>query len=120
MSELYWVTRVGVLHNCIIAIIIVLAVVLLVALIVCANRGEESEEDELAVIRFFRTTIVAIVLLLVINIFIPSKQDMYIIYGIGGTIDYIKQDSVGKQLPHKVIEACDKFIEEQKGGEDES
>ena len=34
------------------------------------------------------------------------------IYGIGGTIDYIKSNDTAKQIPDKCINALDKFIDE--------
>lgn len=63
--------------------------------------------------KYAKKTFIAFVSLLLIEVFIPSTREMYIIYGVGGTIDHIKQDSVGNQLPHKVIEACDKFLEQE-------
>ena len=34
------------------------------------------------------------------------------IYGLGGTLDYIKSNEVAKQLPDKCIIALDKYLEE--------
>lgn len=36
---------------------------------------------------------------------------MYMIYGVGGTIDYLKDNETAKQLPDKVIVALDKYID---------
>lgn len=44
--------------------------------------------------------------------FVPSKKDMLMIYGLGSTIDYIKQNDAAKQIPDKCIDALDKFIDE--------
>ena len=33
------------------------------------------------------------------------------IYGIGGTIDYIKSNETAKQLPDKCIKALDKLVD---------
>lgn len=48
--------------------------------------------------------------------FIPSTKEMYAIYGIGGVIDYVKGNEKAKKLPDKVIDALDKYLDEQKGG----
>ena len=49
---------------------------------------------------------------------IPSQKELYVIYGIGGTIDYIRNDSIGSQLPDKCIRAIDvcldKYVDDQK------
>lgn len=36
---------------------------------------------------------------------------MYLIYGVGGTIDYLKDNETAKQLPDKVVIALDKYID---------
>lgn len=51
-------------------------------------------------------------------IFIPSKEDMYIIYGVGGTLDYLKENPEAGKLPDKTIEllnvAMDEYINDHK------
>lgn len=44
------------------------------------------------------------------NTFIPTTKEAYLIYGVGGTIDYLRSDQTAKQIPHKV--AVDKYLEE--------
>ena len=44
-------------------------------------------------------------------LFTPTTKEMYLIYGLGGTIDYIKSNDKAKQLPDKCIDALDKYIE---------
>ncbi len=49
------------------------------------------------------------------RLFYPNtERDIMLIYGIGGTVDYIKQNETAKQLPDKVIMAIDKYLDEQK------
>jgi hypothetical protein len=55
---------------------------------------------------------------LLVFCFIPSPKEMYAIYGIGGVIDYVKGNEKAKKLPDKVIDALDKYLDEQKGGEE--
>lgn len=50
---------------------------------------------------------------LLFGIFIPSEKDLYIIYGVGGTIDYIRSNDTAKQLPDKVVNAIDAWISNQ-------
>ena len=45
-------------------------------------------------------------------VFIPSKRDMLMIIGIGGTIEYLKSNDTAKELPDKVIMAIDKFLDD--------
>ena len=39
------------------------------------------------------------------------KNDALLIYGVGGTIDYVKSNETAKQLPDKYIKALDKWVD---------
>ena len=43
--------------------------------------------------------------------FVPSKRELYIIYGVGGTIDYLKDNPTAKELPDKFIKALDTWVD---------
>lgn len=45
------------------------------------------------------------------NIFIPTTNEALLIYGVGGTIDYVKSNKTAKQLPDKYIKALDKLVD---------
>lgn len=45
--------------------------------------------------------------------FTPSTEKAYKIVGIGGTIDYLKDNNTAKQLPDKCIKALDILLEKQ-------
>ena len=57
--------------------------------------------------RFIFVTIVACF----INLFIPTTNEALMIYGVGGTIDYVKSNETAKQLPDNYIKALDKLVE---------
>lgn len=46
-------------------------------------------------------------------IFVPTTSDALLIYGVGGTIDYIKSNKTAQKLPDKCIKALDKYLDEQ-------
>ena len=72
--------------------------------------------------RFIFVTIIACL----INFFIQTTSEELMVYGIGGTIDYIKSNKTAKQLPDKCIKALDKYLdnltkeENQKENDNES
>lgn len=43
-------------------------------------------------------------------IFVPTTKEALVIYGVGGTIDYIQENPTAKQLPDKVVLVLDQFI----------
>ena len=60
---------------------------------------------------YFKRSIIVTLVLFAINIFIPTKNDALLIYGVGGTIDYVKSNKTTKQLPDKYIKALDKLVD---------
>ena len=131
MEELYWITRLGALNflfNTIIFVSLVAIIILAVELFVIKKtpNNEDDKNLELQVItgkahnenmsynfvkkQFIRAFIVFVVSI-VCNVFIPTKNEALLIYGIGGTIDYIKSNDTAKQLPDKCIKALDKWAD---------
>ena len=60
------------------------------------------------------------------NTFIPTTNEALLIYGVGGTIDYIKSNDTAKQIPDKCVKELDKYLdnltkeENQKENDNES
>ena len=131
MEELYWITRLGALNflfNAIIFVSLVAIIILAVELFVIktTSDNEDDKKLELQVItgkvhnenmsynfvkkQFIRAFIVFVVSI-ICNVFIPTKNEALMIYGVGGTIDYIKSNDTAKQLPDKCIKALDKWAD---------
>ena len=54
------------------------------------------------------------------SLIVPTQNDLLMIYGLGGTIDYIKSNDKAKELPDKVVDALTRYvdhIEKENGGE---
>lgn len=124
MNEIYWITRLDAISDflTIIAIVSFLISVVMVAFAMY-NRFEADDYAEggkyyncymqrfKIFLKYFKRSILVIIVSCVINVFIPTKNDALLIYGIGGTIDYIKSNDTAKQLPDKCIKALDKLVE---------
>lgn len=113
MRDLYWITRFGALNDIAIAMIIASSVVLAFSIVISAAVYKEYEDNEAfrMLLRYARISIVALSVSSVVYIFVPSTKQALFIYGIGGTIDYVKNDDKGKQLPGKVIDALDRYMD---------
>lgn len=123
MTELYWFSVLGNLSS-LGAALILLAIPASIVLLVWFNSemsdnrllysGEkkEAENARLTERALFALRLIAAAVTLgtLIVVFVPSKRDLYVIYGLGGTIDYIRQNPTGKQLPDKCIKAIDKWL----------
>lgn len=42
---------------------------------------------------------------------IPSKKELYLIYGVGSTIEYLKSNPNAKELPDKCIKALERWAD---------
>ena len=124
MNEIYWITRLDAISDflTIIAIVSFLISVVMAAFAMY-NRFEADDYAEggkyyncymqrfKIFLKYFKRSILVIIVSCVINVFIPTKNDALLIYGVGGTIDYIKSNGTAKQLPDKCIKALDKWVE---------
>lgn len=124
MSEIYWITRLTYICNFLTAVAVVsfLISAFTVVFVVCnrieANNYEKGGENwnyymqrfKMFLSYFKRFIFVAIIAGL-INFFIPTTNEALMIYGVGGTIDYVKSNETAKQLPDKYIKVLDKWVE---------
>ncbi len=109
MSELYWITVLGNLHIIGGTFLIISSLLLMpsVAFSITAKENEDYKEIVCGLKVVVSTWVVALLL----TVFIPSEEKLYVIYGIGTTIDYIKENETAKQLPDKAIKALDIYLE---------
>lgn len=58
---------------------------------------------------------------ILLSIFTPSKNQLYMIFGVGPIIDNIQESEVAKQLPDKTLHVldkwCDNYLEHNKEAE---
>lgn len=114
MNEIYWMTVVGNLSTALMVVwIVALIIVLGMLLVLAASEGDVIDDEDSAHIFFkwLKRFVVCGVIAAMANIFIPTTKELLYIYGIGGTIDYIRTNDTTKQLPDKCIKALDRFAD---------
>lgn len=105
MAELYWITRL----DGVIAFLLVLTILFFFTGIgIAVNAWEYGKRTPKCAIKLFAGTIVCLLVL----VFTPSTKNALVIYGIGGTIDYIKQNETLQGLPDKTVKCLDRFLDE--------
>lgn len=110
MKELYWITRLDSLY----AIFCIAFTVSLIAFIIAIVTDlMDAGIQNLIKNKYFKLLIATIVISMLGLIFTPTKKEAMLIWGVGGTIDYIKQNETAKKLPGKVLKAIDIYLEEQ-------
>lgn len=110
MSELYWLDVLGNLQSCgeFVVFLSMLVLIVLGIFKITSNSDESFEKTK----RTFKLSIYALAFGITICVFIPSRTSLLIIYGLGGTIDYVKENKVANKIPDKCIKALDKYLDD--------
>ena len=69
------------------------------------------DDDATRAKRVLKWTVPSFAIALSVFCFIPSTKEAMLIYGIGGTLDYIKSNDKAKQLPDKCIDALTRYLD---------
>lgn len=121
MFEIYWLTRVDTLNTLfgwMIAIPVVVGIVMFIAFLISMEniRSEEVDENWLSFKKYckkFRNVLLPVFIVGILGTgFCPTKNDMLLIYGVGGSIDYLRNNPTAQKLPDKCIEALDAWVDE--------
>lgn len=112
MSDLYWILTLGDLHNFFVACLVISIGMFICFFIITAvadSKGNEDTQEKalnIAAASFF-----AVILCELLTIIIPSKKELYMIYGVGSTIDYLKSNPNAKEIPDKCIKALERWAD---------
>ena len=121
MFEIYWLTRVDTLNSLfgwMIGIPISVAALMFLAFLISMDEIGNSEIDEnwqtfKKYCRKFRNVLLPVFIVGILGTaFCPTKNDMLLIYGVGGSIDYLRNNPTAQKLPDKCIEALDAWVDE--------
>ena len=123
MVEIYWLQRLGNIGFC---FNIGFWICIVIACTILATILAEYLLDEINVFcdkRFaywFKKFAMVFAFFTIGSIIIPTQHDLMVIYGLGGTIDYIKSNDKAKELPDKVVDALTRYIDhiEKEEGEE--
>ena len=124
MNEIYWITRLDAICKFLTTIAVVCFMISVVTGIFAMNNRFEADDYEEGgkyyncymqkfkmFLSYFKRFIFVTIIACLINLFIPTTNEALMVYGIGGTIDYIESNETAKQLPDKCIKALDKCVD---------
>ena len=117
METLYWITRLDGINTFLTIVTVVSSVLALFSAVVYASSCVDNGSEETK--HYTKTSIKVLIRILpiavifgMLSIFTPTTKEALIIYGVGGSIDYLKENQTAKELPDKVIKCADKFLDE--------
>lgn len=117
MSEIYWISRLDYIYNLFIVLSIIFGTVTVVGgfTLVVSDR---SNNDYPTILKIVKRSILILGFSLLGVIFLPNTKQAYMIWGLGGTIDYIKSNETVQKLPDKAVQRLDKFLDKYLNEED--
>ena len=115
MNTFYWMNVLGNIHGfafVLLIIFVIFYIFMLISVLVtcCETTFDEFPKRHLIILK---KTVIPAIIVIMLSIFVPSKKEFLFIYGVGGTIDYIKENPTAKQLPDKFIKVMDNWADMQ-------
>lgn len=110
MVEIYWLQRLGNIGFCFNIGFWLCIVIAIVIAVWCFMDDFETFRDK-HLIRWVKKFAMVFAFFTIGSIIIPTQHDLMVIYGLGGTIDYIKSNDKAKELPDKVVNALTRYID---------
>lgn len=117
MWELYFITRIGVIHGLTIPVFLLSIMTAIVCYVISITTDDYTGEDvynawqKSKLRRFANKMFVVFSISVTINLITPTTEEAYLIYGVGSTIDYIQDNPKAKQLPDKCIDALSRWVD---------
>lgn len=116
MSTLYWINVLGNFYElCMIIFVISALLGITFFLATIFHEGDiKSDLSKVGYKRFVKvrnTNCIVLIISTLVLVFLPTKNQLYIIYGVGGTLDYLKKNPTAKELPDKCIKALDTWVD---------
>ena len=115
METMYWITRLDEL-NITFGILLIISIFGTIAFIVANIISATSEfEDVREGAKRVKQKLTLFFVIFIIStigcIFIPNTNEALVIYGVGETLEWIKDNDKAKQLPDKAIEALSLYLD---------
>lgn len=121
MSDLYWIFTLGGLHNFFAACLVISIGMFICFFIITAVADSKGDGDtQEKALNIAAASFIVVILCTLLTIFIPSKKELYMIYGVGSTIEYLKSNPNAKELPDKCVKALERWADEDKENDKDS
>lgn len=116
MSTLYWINVLGNFYELCILIFVISALLGITFILVTVFHEDDIKADLSKVgykkfVKVRKTNCIVLIISTLVLVFLPTKNQLYIIYGVGGAIDYLKDNPTAKELPDKCIKALDTWVD---------
>lgn len=110
MKELYFLSIIGNIHT---ASVIITGLCLLALLILILSNFEEDfyEDTKSRVHSYVKRIFIIGCISLIMSIIIPSKKELYLIYGGSSVIEAVQDNEDVKKIPSNVVKVLNSWLE---------
>lgn len=113
MSDIYWLITLSNLSVLFGAVAIATGIMLVATIIATLMAMFDEDIEKVSIKKFTKIASISFAISILGYVFTPNEQQLYAIYGIGGVIDYVKSNDTAKQIPDKVVNALDAWLDKQ-------
>lgn len=106
MITLYWISVLGS-----ISVLASIALGVFAGLCILSSFGFFDEYCSKSNKKVFKISLIGIVASLALCVLIPTKNELYMIYGIGSVVDYAKDSKEVQKLPYNAVKALNVYLE---------
>lgn len=119
MNEIYWITRLDLISGWLIGFSVISAIVTFIAIVCYISSRSDYEsycrDADKRWAKFgsklFQISLPCFFFFVASSILTPTTNEAMLIYGVGTTIDYVKQNNTLQQIPDKCVKALDAWVD---------
>lgn len=111
MNEIYWITVLGNVSTLLAILCGLFCVYTGVTIVVSLAEAYEPDDFVKNLSKFKLKLMIPLCVILGSAIcFVPNERQLYMIFGVGSVIDYVQDSEKVKELPDKVVDALDIWV----------
>ena len=116
MDEIYWITRLDNIQGAFIGVLVISVV--FICIILTGNSDVYGFEESMEIAlekhnKMLRVLACSTIISITVLLFVPNSKDALIIYGLGGTMEYLQSNKTAQGLPDKFTQALDKYLDKE-------
>ena len=112
MTEIYWITRLDAISS-LFGMVAIFSFIGLFILMLLALMGDLLFKEEIKkYIKGIKMVTISFIIGFLGVTFIPTTNDVMLMYGLGTIKEYVDSNEKAKELPDKAIDALNKYLDE--------
>ena len=116
MNEIYWITRLDGISELLFVVSMISGIIAVISLVAFMfKKGDYIkkcyDDDKIWMDFWLKWAKGSTALAVPLCVLTPNPKEALMVFGVGGTIDYIKSNDTMKQLPDKCVNALDAWVD---------